>query len=130
MQKADLLTDMSVAKEHRSAGRDRTWWMMQHASTPAEAKKIACDWEAHCKRQLKIVLAYADDHSSWDDEEGLPEEETVRKQGNNKKKARTVNEKLATVDLVEIFADAGLSLLQGRRLCREYLKDTRKTREQ
>lgn len=113
-------------KEHRSVGRDRVWWQMQHASNPSEAKKIACDWEAQCATQLKRVLAYADDHSSWGDEEGLPEE--APKQGNNTKKARTVRAKLANVDLVEIFADGELTLLEGRRLCREYLAATRKPR--
>lgn len=119
--------DMSQNKASREASAKYVLWTIEHAVTPEQAKRL---WVAHEERvrdNNKRVLAYAEDHSSYDEDDGLPEEEPA-KQGNNKKMKQTVHAKLETVDLAEVFADADLTLLQGRRLCREYLSATRKAR--
>lgn len=126
-EKQPLWKDMSRSKAAREASEKYTLWTIAQEKDKAKSKSMFVKWQTQCQQTSLLAVAYAEEHSSYDEDEGLPEEEPS-KQGNNKKREHTVNAKLKAVDLAEVFQDADLTLLQGRRLCREYLSDTRKKR--
>lgn len=126
-EKPRLWKDLSKPKDAREASLKYILWTIEQEPDRAKAKKRFIAWQAECEAGSRRALEYAEEHSSYDQDDGIPEEEPA-KQGNNKKMKYTVHAKLEAVDLAEVFADADLTLLQGRRLCREYLSATRKAR--
>lgn len=120
-----LLPDFSLPKEQRSHQQRYVQHLIETCQDEASAKALFTEHNERCQLLVNLAACHAEEHPSWDEDDGLPES-TAAKQGNNKKKQQTVKRKLEAVSLGDVFEDAGLTTLQGRRLCRAYLKATKK----
>jgi len=114
--------DPTLPKEHAEGARARAWWLLSQQEGEKEREEFWQAYQAELSANIDKALAEASS------EEELSLEAPVSRQGNNAKRAKTVEAKLERAErmIEEVFEDSELTLLQRRRLCRNYLRRTKK----
>jgi len=124
-----LLPNMALDKPTRLVAQNRAKWLISHAKDIAEANQLLRIYNEESLAAYEKVVAYAEEHSSYDDEHGLPS--TPPCVQDNAKKQQTVDEKLekSVREAKDLFKSNGLTALQATRVCKrladEYHSDHR-----
>ncbi len=114
-----------------------TWDYLKFMALNDKSKACIANFKNHylaAKATEAAAIKYGDDNPDWNDYEAIEElhpdyvepKEPHKRTNNNGKRKRTIDNKLNDANLTDYFTDNGLTQLQGRRLCRKYLKDTQK----